>query len=180
MTISVLLFYMTRATTRLVMAVLLLLRSSHWPDTVDAWVPVRAPGWRRQHLASANIVSLWGRAEARQLVSDGMQAFRQGQIEDSIRLFDAADAQVGDGSLHPFLWQRGLSLYYAGRFDEASQQFRADVAVNPSDTEEIVWDIASQLRLRPKKFPVPNQMSFPMGVGDRRRIMVCDYACVWK
>lgn len=33
-----------------------------------------------------------------------------------------------------YMWQRGLSLYYLGRFAEGAEQFRIDVAVNPNDT----------------------------------------------
>ena len=40
----------------------------------------------------------------------------------------------------PYLWQRGLSLYYAERFADGSEQFSADVAVNPNDTEETIWN----------------------------------------
>ena len=58
----------------------------------------------------------------RMLVSQGMEAFRKGDIQTSIDLFDQADSLVSDGSLTPFLWQRGLSLYYADRFEDASKQ----------------------------------------------------------
>ena len=62
--------------------------------------------------------------EARKLVSEGMQAFRQGKVAESIELFDRADSLQSDGSLHPYLWQRGLSLYYVDDFAGASAQFR--------------------------------------------------------
>ena len=69
------------------------------------------------------------------LVSQGMEAFRKGDVQGSISLFDKADSLSADGSLTPFLWQRGLSLYYADRFEDASKQFRIDVKVNPLDVE---------------------------------------------
>lgn len=108
--------------------------------------------------------------DARQLLLEGMQAFRQGNIEKSIQLFDQVDALRPD--LTPYLWQRGISLYYADRFQEASNQFRTDVRVNPWDVEEIVWDTACQLRLSPD-FPPKNQMALPRGKRDPRKIMVC-------
>jgi len=111
------------------------------------------------------------RGTARQLVYEGMQLFKENKVEDSIQKFDQAEKEVPD--LHPFLWQRGLSLYYADRFDEASQQFRDDVHVNPNDVEEIVWDIASQMRLDSSNFPVKNQLSLPG--KDRRPIMSTVY-----
>lgn len=41
--------------------------------------------------------------------------------------------------MRPYLWQRGLSLYYVGQYEEGAKQFRDDVAVNPNDTEESIW-----------------------------------------
>jgi hypothetical protein len=61
----------------------------------------------------------------RQLVAQGMDAFRKGDVHGSIQLFDQADAMLPDGSLTPFLWQRGLSYYYADQFEVASKQARA-------------------------------------------------------
>lgn len=112
-------------------------------------------------------------SEARQLISEGMKSFRDGDVQRSVELFDQAEASQPKGSLTPFLWQRGISYYYLDRFDEASKQFRIDVRVNPSDVEEIVWDIASQLRKNPTLFPPANMLSLPVGAKDRRRIMVC-------
>ena len=118
------------------------------------------------------------RAAARTLVFQGMEAFRRGNVTESIHYFNQAERVQGP-SLTPFLWQRGISYYYADDFDLASQQFRTDVQVNPSDVEEIVWDIAAQLRRMPQQFPVPNPMNLPVGMRDRRRIMVrFDFLCV--
>lgn len=50
-------------------------------------------------------------------------------------------------SVKPYLWQRGLSLYYAGRYADAAEQFRADVAVNPNDTEEAIWAYLAEAQL---------------------------------
>jgi hypothetical protein len=36
---------------------------------------------------------------------------------------------------------------------------------------EIVWEIASQLRIKPDAFPVPDALSLPPGKQDSRRIM---------
>ena len=101
-----------------------------------------------------------------------MDAFRQGDIQTSIDLFDQAEA-IGGPNYTPFLWQRGISYYYADRFQDASKQFQIDTRVNPRDTEEIVWDIASQLRANPTQtVPLATQMSLPKGTKDPRRIMV--------
>ena len=66
-----------------------------------------------------------------------MAKFVRNDVAGSISDFDAVLAI--DSRQAPYLWQRGLSLYYAERFEDGSQQFRRDVAVNPSDTEEAIW-----------------------------------------
>jgi tetratricopeptide (TPR) repeat protein len=109
------------------------------------------------------------RSTARQLVQEGMEVFREGNVRRSIELFDQAESLVP--GLAPFLWQRGISYYYDDQFQKASTQFRTDVQVNPLDVEEIVWDAASQLRIHPDEFPVPAAMSLPTGKQDRRNIM---------
>jgi tetratricopeptide (TPR) repeat protein len=112
----------------------------------------------------------------RRLIGDGMASFRGGDIQQSIQYFDRADQAVPDGSLRPYLWQRGISYYYNDDFEKASEQFRDDVKVNPLDVEEIVWDIASLSRLRNSKIQPSDMMSLPKGKNDRRRIMSMVYA----
>merc|ERR1719171_3448834 len=74
-----------------------------------------------------------------------MQAFSAGKVEESIDFFDAAiDAKPES---KPYLWQRGLSLYYADRFEEGAEQFKTDVAVNPNDTEESLWNLLCVARM---------------------------------
>ena len=72
-------------------------------------------------------------------VRDGMSAFADNRVEESIRLYDEIIAQQPQSK--PFLWQRGLSLYYADRFADGADQFATDVAVNPNDTEEQIWHL---------------------------------------
>ena len=100
----------------------------------------------------------------RTLIRKGMQSFRDGDVSSSLMYFDRADES--DGSLRPYLWQRGISYYYLDQFRQGSHQvhtlpnlwsilckifclgslfcllyplqFRLDVSVNPLDVEEIV------------------------------------------
>ncbi|KXS13219.1 hypothetical protein M427DRAFT_156882 [Gonapodya prolifera JEL478] len=74
---------------------------------------------------------------ASELVTRGMRLFVGGDIAASIRAFD--DAMRLDPKIRPRLWQRGLSLYYADRFQDGAEQFAIDVSYNPNDTEESVW-----------------------------------------
>lgn len=46
----------------------------------------------------------------------------QNEVEASVQDFDRALAL--QPQLRPYLWQRGLSLYYLGEFQEAATQFR--------------------------------------------------------
>jgi len=104
---------------------------------------------------------------SRQAVAEGMELFRRGDVAGSIAKFDSS---VPPGS-RAYLWQRGLSYYYADQFEQGSQQFRDDVIRSPLDVEEIVWDIACLLRIDPT-FPPKNMLSLPPGKTDRRPIMV--------
>eukprot|EP00475_Leptophrys_vorax_P023091 TRINITY_DN31484_c0_g1_i1.p1 TRINITY_DN31484_c0_g1~~TRINITY_DN31484_c0_g1_i1.p1 ORF type:complete len:222 (-),score=5.12 TRINITY_DN31484_c0_g1_i1:210-806(-) len=78
-------------------------------------------------------------------VRRGMQLFIQNDVAGSLEQFDRALEL--DASQEPYLWQRGLSLYYLKRFQEASNQFQKDVAVNPNDTEEAIWCFLSDAQL---------------------------------
>jgi tetratricopeptide (TPR) repeat protein len=67
----------------------------------------------------------------------GMVKFQLAKIDESIDDFDTAEKL--DSRLKPYLWQRGLSYYYADRFAEGAQQFEIDLTVNSQDVEETVW-----------------------------------------
>ena len=71
------------------------------------------------------------------LVDQGLKDFRNGDVKHSLQLFD--EAILLKPSIKPYLWQRGISLYYDNQFKQCSQQFHNDLLVNPADTEEIIW-----------------------------------------
>ncbi len=70
------------------------------------------------------------------------------------------------------LWQRGLSLYYVGRYADGAQQFRDDVAVNPNDTEESIWALLCEARL--DGFEVAQKKLLKVG-RDGRPVMRAAY-----
>ena len=70
-------------------------------------------------------------------VRRGMAQFKSANITESIQDFDKAEQL--DPRIQPYLWQRGLSYYYAQRFEEGAQQFEIDLTVNAQDVEETVW-----------------------------------------
>lgn len=95
---------------------------------------------------AASMVSGKNNAQQASLaVKLGMELFVQGDVGGSLVEFDKALEL--DPRQKPYLWQRGLSLYYLDRFQEGAAQFREDVAVNPNDTEEAIWCFLCEAQL---------------------------------
>jgi hypothetical protein len=63
--------------------------------------------------------------------------FKLAKITESIQDFDHAEQL--DHSIKPYLWQRGLSYYYAEQYQLGAEQFEIDLSVNSQDVEETVW-----------------------------------------
>lgn len=82
---------------------------------------------------------------AMESVRSGERLFRSGDVDGSCAAFDAALG--AEPRLAPYLWQRGISLYYAGQYAEAAAQFKRDVAVNPADVEEALWEMVASARI---------------------------------
>jgi lipoprotein NlpI len=67
----------------------------------------------------------------------GMAQFMRSRFAESVADFDRYIAlRPGDGPGH---WQRGISLYYAGKYDEGRKQFNAYEKVDTNDVENAVW-----------------------------------------
>jgi lipoprotein NlpI len=67
----------------------------------------------------------------------GARAFFSGKIDDALQHWDRqieVDPEAG-----PHHWQRGLALYYAGKFKEGRAQFESHQTVNPQDVENAAW-----------------------------------------
>lgn len=69
----------------------------------------------------------------------GSARFKAGRIEESIEDLDQVVAL--EPSQDPYLWQRGISYYYAGRFADCRGQFERHRLVNPNDVENAVWHL---------------------------------------
>ncbi len=67
----------------------------------------------------------------------GEARFRAARIAESISDFD--EFLKYDPRSKPHHWQRGISLYYAGRFVDGQKQFETHQTVNPQDVENAVW-----------------------------------------
>jgi lipoprotein NlpI len=67
----------------------------------------------------------------------GSEQFKQGQIAESIRDFDKYLALAPEQEPHH--WRRGISYYYAGKYDAGAKQFAAYQTVDDNDVENAVW-----------------------------------------
>ena len=74
---------------------------------------------------------------ARDVMARAVADFESGRINDSVAAFDRLAKLVpGDA---PHLWQRGIALYYAGRYQDCRAQFESHRTVNPDDVENAAW-----------------------------------------
>ncbi|PAW90052.1 MAG: hypothetical protein B9S33_02070 [Pedosphaera sp. Tous-C6FEB] len=77
----------------------------------------------------AKAVGAWqGRGEAH---------FKAGKMAESIADFDKV--LEFEPAQKPHHWQRGIALYYAGRFKDGKEQFEIHQTVNSNDVENAVW-----------------------------------------
>ena len=67
----------------------------------------------------------------------GMNAFREGQVQESLTQFDRA-VEI-DRRIEPYLWQRGISQYCLGEYKAGKRQFEIHKTVNPNDVENAAW-----------------------------------------
>jgi len=63
--------------------------------------------------------------------------FLAGRIAESVTTFDELVRLAPDSA--PELWQRGIALYYVGRYADCRAQFEAHRLVNPNDVENAAW-----------------------------------------
>jgi lipoprotein NlpI len=80
------------------------------------------------------------------IVDRAEEDFASGRIAEAVAGFDRLAAL--DPEAAPWMWQRGIALYYLGRFDACAAQFAAYQGVNPGDLESAVWHVACTARLR--------------------------------
>ena len=93
--------------------------------------------------------------------------FEKGLIDESVAGFDAVAMLVP--RIAPQLWQRGIALYYSGRFEDCRAQFEAHRIVNPDDVENAAWHFLcvarseSPAEARSALLPVGPDRRIPMG-----------------
>lgn len=72
-----------------------------------------------------------------ELLDRAVAHFEAGRIAESAADFDRL--VKADPAGMPYLWQRGIALYYAGRYADCRQQFERHRTVNPNDVENAAW-----------------------------------------
>jgi len=78
------------------------------------------------------------RGESPQEVFDrAVMDFERGRVVESAAGFDVLVKLAPNSA--PQLWQRGIALYYAGRYKDCREQFESHRKVNPNDVENAVW-----------------------------------------
>jgi lipoprotein NlpI len=120
--------------------------------------------------------------DARAIRLAGDLYLRSGKINSSIKQFERYIELVPADK--PELWQYGIALALAGRFDEGKKLFELHRVVNPNDVENAAWHflcVAKKSGLKEAKrsvLPAPNDSRRPMEEihrllidGDERRVL---------
>ena len=63
--------------------------------------------------------------------------FAAGRLAEAAVGFDEVAALAPRAA--PQLWQRGIALYYVGRYQDCREQFESHRLVNPNDVENAAW-----------------------------------------
>jgi len=110
------------------------------------------------------IASAQTRGENPQAVFErAVSDFERGRVVESAAGFDNLIKLVPDSA--PQLWQRGIALYYAGRYKDCRAQFESHRTVNPNDVENAVWHFLCVARDEsPEK---AKSMLLPVGPDSR-------------
>jgi lipoprotein NlpI len=93
--------------------------------------------------AGSGLLVLWlayavlGAQGPQALLNRAVDEFEQGRFAASNAAFDELAKLVPEQA--PQLWQRGIALYYAGRYADCRRQFESHRTVNPDDVENAAW-----------------------------------------
>lgn len=89
-------------------------------------------------VAFSAVVAGQSRAQEPQALLDRSVAdFENGRVAESVAGFDALVKVLP--AFAPQLWQRGIALYYVGRYGDCRAQFESHRTVNPNDVENAAW-----------------------------------------
>jgi lipoprotein NlpI len=126
-------------------------RSSRWTSGAsEALVPSWAIG-AGALLAAVGALSVAAVArqprttDAQTILRQAEADFLAGRVSESVKGFDRVVELVPSAA--PQLWQRGIALYYVGRYQDCRRQFESHRTVNPSDVENPAWHFLCVARL---------------------------------
>jgi lipoprotein NlpI len=74
---------------------------------------------------------------AQEILNHAVTLFASARAADSAAEFDGLIRIAPDRT--PYLWQRGIAQYYAGRYADCRAQFEIHRTVNPDDVENAAW-----------------------------------------
>lgn len=99
------------------------------------------------------------------LLSRGVQRLCEGEIEKALADLDRV-VELSPAS-EPYLWQRGIAQYFAGKYQEGRKQFESHRGVNPNDVENATWHFLcvaatdGVAEARKVMLPAPNDFRVP-------------------
>ena len=99
----------------------------------------------------------------RAILDGAIDDFRAGRIEQSLAGFDRV-ALLSPAEA-PYLWQRGIAQYYAGKFRDCRDMFISHRTVNPDDVENAVWHFLCVARAESPQ--AARQQILPVGPDTR-------------
>ena len=94
----------------------------------------------------------------------GVLHFKDGNIKASIADFDAYIEREPKAKISH--WQRGISYYYAGQFDDGRKQFEGYQDYDSNDVENAVWRFMCMAR----KDGIEKARKAILKIGDDRRV----------
>lgn len=83
--------------------------------------------------------------DAQTILRQAEADFLAGRVAESVKGFDRVVQLIPDAA--PQLWQRGIALYYVGRYQDCRTQFESHRTVNPADVENPAWHFLCVARL---------------------------------
>jgi len=95
----------------------------------------------------------------------GTEHFFAGRIAESLQDWDRVVKMVPQQAPHH--WQRGIALYYAGRYGDGVDQFEIHQTVNGTDVENAVWHFICAVRAKGGTVKNAREKMYPYA-GDRR------------
>jgi lipoprotein NlpI len=110
------------------------------------------------------IVTLFAATQdVRAIMNTAIADFRAGRVEQSLAGFDQV-ARISPADA-PYLWQRGIAQYYAGKFRECRDMFVSHRTVNPDDVENAAWHFLCVARAESPE--AARQQMLPVGPDAR-------------